>query len=149
MSNTKSTKSLSKKCGLCGKKKNLIKTECCGNWICDPAAGEKGMVFLKKSSCWVKHQRSTLCAYHFNEGHEGHWKDCPECREAFDTELYVWYGTNKYNFETLENPPEYEPTKCSGCNKIIELSEDGYSISGGKYFCGRCAAEEMRKKFGK
>lgn len=23
------------RCGLCGKTKNLTKTECCGNWICD------------------------------------------------------------------------------------------------------------------
>lgn len=24
-----------KQCGLCGSTKNLTKTECCGNWICD------------------------------------------------------------------------------------------------------------------
>jgi len=23
------------RCGLCGKTKNLIKTECCGNWMCN------------------------------------------------------------------------------------------------------------------
>jgi hypothetical protein len=23
------------RCGLCGKTKNLIKTECCGNWTCN------------------------------------------------------------------------------------------------------------------
>ncbi len=31
-------------------------------------------------------------------------------RESFETEMYVYYGTNEYNFEVLENPPEYEPT---------------------------------------
>jgi len=24
--------------------------------------------------------------------------------------MYVWYGTNDYNFVVLENPPHYEPT---------------------------------------
>lgn len=45
MPNSKTRKNISKrkissqdnqpKCELCGKNKNLTKTECCGNWICD------------------------------------------------------------------------------------------------------------------
>jgi hypothetical protein len=37
--------------------------------------------------------------------HAGKWQDCAECRASFPTEIYVWYGTNKYNFEKLPNCP--------------------------------------------
>ena len=52
--------------------------------------------------------------------------------------MYVYYGTNEYNFEKLENPPDYEPTRCSKCNSIIILGEGGYSVQGDKYFCAKC-----------
>jgi late competence protein required for DNA uptake (superfamily II DNA/RNA helicase) len=54
--------------------------------------------------------------------------------------MYVWYGTNEYNFVKLQNPPEFEPTRCAKCNAVIKLSEDAYSIKGGKYYCERCIA---------
>jgi len=68
-----------------------------------------------------------------------------ECRKDFEHELemYVYYGTNEYNFEKLPNPPDYEPTKCSKCGAVIELSEGGYSVSGGKYRCGKCTYAEL------
>ena len=53
--------------------------------------------------------------------------------------MYVWYTTNEYNFEKLENPPIYEPTKCSSCGLVIRLGIDGYSIVGKKYFCMNCS----------
>jgi hypothetical protein len=61
------------------------------------------------------------------------------------TEMYVWYGTNEYNFEKLENPPSYEPTHCSGCGKVISLGEDGYSRLGEKFWCEKCQMKKMRK----
>lgn len=125
------------KCGLCGKTKNLIKTECCGQWICDDE--DKYVMFsYARNSCYRNHRRYTLCGYHFNEGHHGHWKDCPECRNFCETEMYVWYGTNEYNFEKLENPPAYAPTRCSSCNEIIILGEDAYSRKGNEYLCEKC-----------
>ncbi|HEX5132095.1 MAG TPA: hypothetical protein VFX92_06375 [Candidatus Krumholzibacteria bacterium] len=63
-----------------------------------------------------------------------------------ETELYVYYGTNEYNFEKLENPPAFEPTHCAKCNVVISLGEDGYTMSGGEYWCERCAAVEFRRK---
>jgi hypothetical protein len=54
------------------------------------------------------------------------------------TEMYVWYGTNEYNFEKLENPPEYEPTLCTDCGKVIVLGEDGYAQLGDKFWCEVC-----------
>src|SRR5438094_4192996 len=121
------------RCGLCGKTKNLTRTECCGNWICDDE--HKYVMFsYARNSCHRNHSRYTLCAYHFNEGHAGSWKTCATCRSSFETEIYVWYATNEHNFEKLENPPAYEPTNCSGCGAIIRLGTDGYSMSGENYF---------------
>ena len=134
------------RCDLCGKTKNLTKTECCGNWICDDE--HKYVMFsYARNSCYRNHRRYTLCGYHHAEEHEGHWKDCPECRNSFETEMHVYYGTNEYNFEKLENPPLYEPTKCSKCGVIIKLGTDGYTISGNEYWCEECSAVEMKKGF--
>jgi hypothetical protein len=52
--------------------------------------------------------------------------------------MYVWYGTNEYNFEKLPNPPEYEPTRCADCGMVIRLGEDGHSTNGDNYWCYRC-----------
>jgi hypothetical protein len=131
------------RCGLCGKTKNLTKTECCGNWICDDE--HKYQLFsYARNSCSRNHRRYTLCSYHLNEGHDGNWKDCPKCRDSFETEMYVYYGTNEYNFEVLTNPPAYEPTKCSDCGKVIVLGESGYSTLGDNYWCDRCTDKRMR-----
>jgi hypothetical protein len=132
------------RCGLCGKTKNLTKTECCDNWICDDE--DKYILFsYARNSCSRNHRRFTLCGCHHADGHAGHWRDCPKCREDIETELYVYYGTNEYNFDRLENPPEYEPTKCSKCGAIVVLSQGGYSRRGDDYLCGRCSGEKMQE----
>ena len=59
--------------------------------------------------------------------------------------MYVWCGTNEYNFEKLENPPSYKPTLCSDCGKVIALGEDGYSQLGDKFWCEDCQMKKMRK----
>lgn len=131
------------RCGLCGKRGGLIRTECCGQWICDDE--HKYVAFsYARNSCHRNHSRFTLCAFHFNEGHGGDWQTCAECRAAFPTEIYVWYGTNEYNFVKLENPPAYEPTRCDGCGVIIKLSEGGYSQGPKGTRCDKCTAKEFR-----
>jgi hypothetical protein len=131
------------RCGLCGKTKNLIRTDCCGNWICNDE--HKYVLFSHaRNSCHRNHGRFTLCGFHDSNGHAGHWKECKKCRKEFPTEMYVWYGTNEYNFEKLENPPAYEPTKCSKCGATISLSQDAYSYSAAGYQCEACAAAEFR-----
>jgi hypothetical protein len=127
------------RCGLCGKTKNLTKTECCGNWICDDEHTYVPFSYAR-NSCYRNHDRYTLCSYHFHEGHTGDWKTCQKCRSDFKTEMYVYYGTNEYNFEKLENPPKFKPTRCAKCKKIIRLGTDGYSIYMGKYYCTDCSA---------
>jgi len=132
------------RCGLCGKQRKLTKTDCCGNWICDDE--DKYVMFsYATNSCRRNHRRYTLCGYHHAEEHPGHWKDCPECRESIETEMYVWYGTNEFNFEILENPPSYEPTRCSACNTVINLGTDEYLKKGNQYWCEECGYEELEK----
>ena len=130
------------RCRLCGKRGKLIRTECCGQWICDD---EENYVLFSyaRNSCHRNHRRMTLCAFHHSEGHAGKWQDCAECRASFETEIYVWYGTNEYNFERLTNPPSYEPTQCDGCGVVIKLSEGGYSQGAKGTFCEKCT----RKSF--
>jgi hypothetical protein len=128
------------RCGLCGKTTNLTKTECCGNWICDDEHNYR-LFSYARNSCHRNHSCYTVCAAHHAEGHSGRWQDCAECRKNWETEIYVWYSTNEYNFEKLENPPEFKPTLCHDCGRRISLGEDGYMVSGGKYFCQRCTAK--------
>ncbi|MBM4388332.1 MAG: hypothetical protein FJ088_11375 [Deltaproteobacteria bacterium] len=133
------------RCGLCGKTKNLTKTECCGNWICDDEH-EYVLFSYATNSCSRNHRRYTLCGYHFNEGHKGDWKTCTKCRTEFEPEMVAWYGTNEHNFEKMPDPPSYEPKHCSKCGTIIKLGTDGYTQSGDEYWCENCAAKEMQKK---
>jgi hypothetical protein len=130
------------RCGLCGAAKNLTKTECCGNWVCDDEASYVAFSYAH-NSCYRNHRRYTLCGYHCSEEHIGKWQDCQECRSAFETEMYVFYGTNEFNFEVLENPPDYEPTKCAGCGVRIVLGDGGYMMSGDDYWCSKCSPIKM------
>jgi hypothetical protein len=135
------------RCDLCGKTTRLTKAECCDQWICDDE--DKYVLFsYAHTSCSRNHRRYTLCGHHSAEGHPGTWQECPTCRTDIDTEIYVYFGTNEYNFEKLANPPSYEPTKCSVCGKVIVLSEEGYSISRDAYRCELCMAAEFYKKAG-
>lgn len=134
------------KCGICGKRGKLRKTECCGNWICDDEA-EYIPFSYERNSCSRNHEHYTLCGFHHTEEHRGHWKDCPECRKEFETEMYVWYGTNEYNFEKLDNPPAYDPTRCAICGTVIRLGTDYFTRSGDDYWCERCADKELAREF--
>jgi hypothetical protein len=127
-----------RRCGLCGKTSNLTKTECCDQWICDDEESYR-MFSFARSSCSRNHRRYTLCGFHFNEEHAGDWRECRKCREGFETEMYVYYGTNEYNFVKLENPPHFEPTLCATCSTRIVLGEGGYVRKGGKFYCMSCS----------
>jgi len=134
------------RCGLCGKSKNLTRTECCGEWICDDQ-DDYVLFSYARNSCYRNHDRYTLCASHYNEGHKGDWQDCQKCREGFETEMYVYFGTNEYNFVKLKNPPKYKPTRCAKCKRVIKLAEGGFSMSSGGYFCERCSSLDLPKLF--
>lgn len=127
-----------RKCGLCGKTKKLTKTECCDNWICDDE--DKYVIFsYARNSCHRNHDRYTLCAYHFHEGHqEPDWRNCKECITEDGTDMTTWYATNEYNFVKMENPPQYAPTHCKRCNHRIIMGEEGYCVAGDDYYCEPC-----------
>lgn len=132
------------RCGLCGKIKNLTKTKCCSNWICDDI--HKYVMFsFARNSCYRNHERYTLCAYHYNEDHTGRWQTCRRCRNDFETEIYVDYGTNPSNFEKLPNPPSFPPTKCSQCGEVIIRANGGYTMDPSRgFFCGVCQPQSSR-----
>lgn len=144
--NSRVESSARRKCGLCGATKNLIKTECCGQWICNDE-DEYVMFSYAHNSCSRNHHRYTLCGIHFAEGHSGHWKDCEQCREEIVPEMYAYYGTNEYNFEVLETPPDFEPTLCSKCGAVIVLADGGYSYGREGYKCPSCLAAELPQLF--
>lgn len=139
----KSTKKNIPSCGLCGKSKKLTKTLCCNQWICDDT--EKYVMFsYARTSCYRNHDHYTLCASHHHENHRGDWKTCIKCRREFDTEDFVWYTTNDYNFEKLANPPKFDPTHCSQCNKIIQRGEEGHTrLPDGKFLCEICGWKHL------
>src|SRR5262245_30847592 len=127
------------RCGLCGKRRKLTRTECCGQWICDD---EDSYVLFSyaHNSCSRNHRRYTLCGFHSVEAHTGSWQDCKACRRDIEPELYAYFATNDYNFEKLANPPAYEPTHCARCNKVIKLVSDRYTVSKDGTFCVNCYA---------
>jgi hypothetical protein len=132
------------RCGLCGKQKKLVRTECCAQWICDDE--DKYVLFsYARNSCHRNHRRYTLCGWHHDNHHPGSWLDCPRCRKDIEPEMYVFYGTNEYNFEKLKNPPAFEPTRCQTCGAIIKMCEGGFSLGAKGYQCVRCT----EKAFGR
>lgn len=128
-------------CGLCGKsRKSRFKTDCCGNWVCGDES-DYVLFSYSRNICSRNHRRFTLCGFHHTEEHPGDWKICQRCpKEIGEPEMYVWYGTNEYNFEHLANPPAFEPTRCAKCGKRIVLADGGYSSLRGVYTCDGCYA---------
>lgn len=128
-------------CGLCGKAEKISKTSCCGQWICNDEENYK-LFSYARNSCSRNHRRMTLCGFHSGEKHDASWQDCKQCRDMFPTEMYVWYGTNEYNFEKLKNPPHFEPTLCDGCGVRIHLGTEGYTQGPEGMFCERCTGRD-------
>ena len=134
-----------RKCGLCGSTEPpLTQTPCCGNWICDDTQ-EYELFSYDRNSCSRNHRRYTICGKHHTNQHDGDWKECDACREdVIKLELYVYYATNEYNFEVLEDPPDYDPTHCHECGDVINLGEDGFTIAfdeeeeARNYICNEC-----------
>lgn len=132
------------KCGLCGNTEKLTKTSCCDNWICDDE--DQYVLFsYARNSCYRNHSRYTLCAYHYNEEHDGDWKSCKKCKKDMPIENYVDYGTNDCNFEKLKNPPKISIT-CHHCGFKSGTVEDfAYQVSD-KWYCAKDKCQEAAMK---
>jgi hypothetical protein len=119
-------------CGLCGKTKDLTKTLCCDNWICDDT--HKYVLFsYATNSCYRNHDRYTLCSYHHHESHPGTWKDCKKCKDEIQPENYLYFATNDFNFEKLANLPKII-IKCVNCGfKSNSMQDFSFQTSNGWY----------------
>lgn len=126
-----------KKCFICGATSHLVRTPCCGKWICDDA-DQYVMFSYARNSCYRNHSRFTLCGAHYAEGHKGDWKTCKKCRKLAEPEMVAWYGTNEYNWEKMPDPPAFKPTLCSKCGKRIVLPDGGYAYTREGYVCEDC-----------
>ena len=131
-------------CGLCGKQGSLKLPRCCNRPVCDDEATYQ-LISHARNSCARDHSKYTICHLHnLNEHSDAtcHWRDCKECREFFlpDLESYVSAGTSAFNFaeDLWEDPPRFEPTLCTRCEKVVKLNCDEYSVKGGKILCWEC-----------
>lgn len=98
------------------------------------------MFSFARNSCHRNHRKQTLCAFHYGAGHEGDWQTCERCCEEFEAELYVYFGTNEYNFDKLTDVPDFEQPLCAGCGERIRLGIDGYTMEpDGTCLCESCA----------
>jgi len=71
---------------------------------------------------------NTVCSWHYKEEHNGNWKDCKQCPNDFETEVYVGMAVTKSdNFEILKNPPQFERTHCYACGTMLDLNGSAYS----------------------
>ncbi|MBC7529985.1 MAG: hypothetical protein H7318_00295 [Oligoflexus sp.] len=131
-----------KQCGLCGGTKKLKACDCCEQWICN----DESQYQMFRNSCSRNHRRYILCGHHHAERHDGEWQNCSKCRENIETEMYVYYGTNEYNFEKLINPPTFEATRCSNCKSVIKLGDDPYSVTSDGHYCERCAEQLLSSR---
>ena len=97
----------------------------------------------------------TQCkGYRFRSRLEARWAvyfDALDINYEYELEGYRLPNGGAYLpdffFEKLENPPSYEPTKCSTCGAVIVLSEGGYSMRGTEYSCESCTVTEMEGVF--
>lgn len=121
------------RCGLCGStKKELTKTPCCDNYICDDT-DDYILFSYARNSCYRNHDRYTLCGAHFHENHTGEWLDCKKCKENIDLADYNEMGTNEYNFEVLQNP-EKVTVACVHCGFTAgDTQEFALQTSNGRY----------------
>lgn len=101
------------------------------------------MFSYARNSCSRNHRRYTVCGYHHTAGHAGDWRECAVCRDEFEPEIYVHYGTNEYNFVKLENPPAFEPTLCATCGERLDLGGGEYALLRGEYACMACTTREL------
>lgn len=135
------TKTKKKACGLCGVTENLIKTECCNNWICDDV--HTYVLFsYATNSCYRNHDRYTICAAHYKSGHSGRWQECKKCRDEYRLENYIDFATNDFNFEKLKNPPTITMI-CACCGFKSNNIRDFLLQTSKGFYCSKKQCQKM------
>lgn len=131
-------------CGLCGSQGRLMRTECCNSPICDFRDPDVLLSYPEHGSCYRNHDRYTICSLHKTEHPEDpcDWHDCTRCEAHFSKlESYVGLATSNFNYQEdcLANPPKFEPTHCSRCQRIIKLNSESHTnCPNGETVCCDC-----------
>ena len=105
MATTSKPKSEKPRAASCSKTGKLRKTQCCGNWVCDDH--DKYVPFSYAQKQLQPGIMTTIPSAGIitMKGMEATGKTARNAATYFETEMYVWYGTNDYNFEKLETRP--------------------------------------------
>lgn len=81
-------------CRFCGDDRSpLVKTRCCGQWICCDTA------FISNGGgyCQHEHEAYSICHFHYNEKHQGEWQACKECRDFFGKDEFKRLSEDRMN----------------------------------------------------
>eukprot|EP01029_Cantina_marsupialis_P004276 TRINITY_DN1430_c0_g4_i1.p1 TRINITY_DN1430_c0_g4~~TRINITY_DN1430_c0_g4_i1.p1 ORF type:complete len:263 (-),score=43.21 TRINITY_DN1430_c0_g4_i1:210-998(-) len=131
-----------KACIICGSKRNLTLTECCGMPVCDNE-DEYVMFSYSREFCIRNHSRYTLCGFHATEGHDGDWRECSKCFDDLRGEAISWYGTNGWNctpmLEKDIKKDDMLSEKCVHCGGRIMTGFEGHSSSRDGISCETCS----------
>ena len=74
----------------------------------------------------------------------GHGRIARNVKKNMKPEIYIWHGTNEFNFEKLKEIPKFEPTKCLKCQRVINLGREPYAVIGDQYECFHCLVLEEK-----
>lgn len=118
-------------------------TACCSRPICDDEHAYK-LFSYADNSCSRNHRKGTLCAYHYQEGHEGSWQQCDTCKSDFSPEMYYYYAMSDYNLEQPQTPPRYVPIQCHKCRKNIQIGFEAYVLTNNGYSCESCYPNPLK-----
>jgi hypothetical protein len=142
-------------CGLCfSTKGRFVQMDCCGGWVCDTEDQYELGSYDREGQCARNHRYGSICNFHFQEEHDGDWKECQACIGSFHPYDYAVKASSikdsrtirRYNFDdnvrtdldlTLIDFP-----KCHECNEPVDTTEEltrtlmmRRGLGGGKVFC--------------
>ncbi len=82
-------------CRFCGDKSSpLVKLRCCDRWVCCDTA----FVSIRGGGyCQFQHEHYSICHFHYNEGHQGRWQECKECRDFLGEEQFKLESKDSIN----------------------------------------------------
>jgi hypothetical protein len=145
------SKKTPKQCGICGSTtERLMRTGCCGNWVCDNEHKYE-MMSYSRAFCGRSHARYTICGSHTGSGHHCDKPNCPcpridpgdcrACNDCFNDTRGEWFGTNGYNFTPSRCPAKgaLHTDECSTCKRRVHTGHEGYStMPDGSVSCNEC-----------
>jgi hypothetical protein len=124
---------------------DLTYTECCRMPVCDNSH-EYQIMSYKRDFCQRSHALYTSCATHYEESHEGNWRDCDDCNKLkFGARPFA--STNGFCatpcFEKFLPQGSMLTYKCGmlQCNNRMLPGHSAVKYSGSHVYCSRCAGD--------